>query len=81
MAGRIDDGRVAHRVIQALQAMSRGETDGVEIRGSVVDEEIARTVVAAFLEGFELDVVLTELEEGFQVSARNPPARTISLDL
>jgi hypothetical protein len=80
MAG-IDNGKVAYRVIQALQAMSRGETDGVEIRGSMVDEEIARTVVAAFLEGFELDVVFTELDVGFQVSARNPPGRTISLDL
>jgi hypothetical protein len=80
MAG-IDDGKVAFRVIQALQAMSRGEADRVEIRGSEIDEEIARTVVAAFLEGFELDVVLTELDEGFQVSARNPPGRTISLDL
>jgi hypothetical protein len=80
MAG-IDDGKVAYRVIQALQAMSRGEADGVEIRGSVLDEAVARTVVAAFLEGFELDVVFTELDDGFQVSVRNPPGRTISLDL
>ena len=80
MAG-FDDGRVAHRVVQALQALSRGEVDGVEFRGSSPDQEVAHTVVSAFLEGFELDVVLTELDEGFQVSARNPPARTISLDL
>ena len=80
MAG-IDDGKVAYRVIQALQAMSRGEADGVEIRGSVLDEAVARTVVAAFLEGFELDVVFTELDDGFQVSVRNLPRRTISLDL
>ena len=80
MAG-IDDGKVAYRVIQALQAMSRGEADAVEIRGSMLDEEVARTVVAAFLEGFELDVVFTELDDGFQVSVRNPPGRTISLDL
>ena len=80
MAG-IDDGKVAYRVIQALQAMSRGEADGVEIRGSVLDVEVARTVVAAFLEGFELEVVFTELDDGFQVSVRNPPRQTISLDL
>jgi hypothetical protein len=80
MAG-IDDGKVAYRVIQALQAMSRGEADAVEIRGSVLDEEVARTVVAAFLEGFELDVVFTDLDGGFQVCVRNPPGRTISLDL
>jgi hypothetical protein len=80
MAG-IDDGKVAYRVIQALQAMSRGETDSVEIHGSVLDEEIARTVVGAFLEGFELDVVVTELDDGFQVCMHDPPSRTISLDL
>ena len=80
MAG-IDDGKVAYRVIQALQAMSRGETDGVEIRGSVIDDEIARTVVAAFLEGFDLNVDFVELDDGFQVCVRNPPKRTISLDL
>ena len=80
MAG-IDDGKVAKRVVRALHAMSRGEADGVEIHGSVLDEEVARSVVAAFLEGFELDVVFTELDDGFQVSVRNPPSRTISLDL
>jgi hypothetical protein len=80
MAG-IDDGKVAYRVIQALQAMSRGEADGVEIRGSVLDEEIARTVVGAFLEGFELDVIFTELDDGFQVCLHSPPSRMILLDL
>jgi hypothetical protein len=80
MAGG-DEGRVAHRVVQALQALSRGEADGVEIRGSSPDREVAQTVVAAFFEGYELDVIFTELTDGFQVCVRNPPSRTISIDL
>ena len=78
---RVEDGRVAHRVVQALQALRRGDADGVEIRGSSPDQEVAKTVIAAFLEGFELDVIFTELTDGFQVRVRNPPSRTISIDL
>jgi len=80
MAG-IDEGKVAQRVVRALQAMRRGEADGVSIRGSSPDQEVAQSVVAAFLEGFELDVIFTELADGFQVCVRNPPSRTIQLTL
>ena len=76
-----DDGKVAQRVVRALQALSRGEADGVEIRGSSPDQEVAQGVVGAYLEGFELDVIFTELEDGFQVCVRNPASRIISIDL
>jgi hypothetical protein len=74
-------GDIAQRIVRALQEMRRGEADGVEIRGSVFDEEVARTVVADFLKGFELDVIFTELTDGFLVAVRNPPSRTIQIDL
>ena len=77
----LDEGKVTQRVIRALQRMSRGEADGVEIRGSWGDQELAQKVVSSFLEGFELDVIFTELEDGFQVCVRNPASRIISIDL
>lgn len=76
-----DEAEVAKRIVRALHAMSRGEADGVEIRGSSADQELAQSVVAAFLEGFELDVVFTDLEGGFQVCVRNPASHTIKLTL
>jgi hypothetical protein len=79
MAG-LDDG-VTKRVAHALQEVRRGQTGVIEIRGSSADQELARTVVADFVSVFELDVVLSELADGFRVEVRNPDGRTISLDL
>ena len=78
---RRDDGHITRRVAHALQALSRGEADGVEIRGTSLDQEVAQTVVADFLHAFELDFVFTELPYGFLVAVRNPPTRTIQIEL
>ncbi len=77
----LDDGDIAHRVAHALQAIRLGEADGIEIRGSSLDQEVAQTVVADFLQGFDLDLIFTELPDGFRVAVRNPPRRTIEIEL
>ena len=79
MAG--GDAVVTRRIVHALQAMSRGEADALEIHGSWADQELAQKIVSDFLSGFELDVVFTELADGFQVSVRNPASHTIQIEL
>ena len=79
MAG-LDDG-ITRRVAHALQEIRRGQSGVIEIRGSLDDQELARTVVSDFISVFELDVVVKELVDGFRVEVRNPDGRTISLDL
>jgi hypothetical protein len=79
MAG-LDDG-ITRRVAHALQEIRRGQTGVIEIRGSLDDQELARTVVADYISVFELDVVLRDLPDGFRVEVRNPDPRTIELDL
>jgi hypothetical protein len=79
MAG--GDAETTRRIVHALQAMSRGDADALEIHGSWADQELAQKIVADFLSGFELDVVFTELAHGFLVSVRNPPTHTIQIEL
>jgi hypothetical protein len=79
MAG-LDDG-ITRRVAHALQEIRRGQLGVIEIRGSSDDQELARSVVADFVSVFELDVVLSDLPDGFRVEVRNPDGRTIALDL
>jgi len=76
-----DEASIPQRVVRALQTVRRGEADAVEIRGSWGDQELAKAVVADFVEAFEVDVTVHELPNGFSVEARDPPNRTISIDL
>ena len=80
MAGG-DESSMAQRIVRALQTVRRGEADVVEIRGSSGDQEVAKVVVADFVEAFEVDVTVHELPNGFSVEVRDPPSRTISIDL
>ena len=71
--------RYVRRLVEALQLL-RG-AQAVEVRGEWAMEEDARAVVADFVQVFELDVVITELADGFKVEkARGQPDRTIRLD-
>lgn len=66
------------RLVEALQLL-RG-AQAVEVRGAWASEEEARAVVVDFAQVFELDVVITELEDGFRVEARRRSDRTVRLD-
>ena len=66
------------RLVEALQLL-RG-AQAVEVRGAWASEEEARAVVVDFAQVFELDVVITELGDGFRVEARGQPDRTVRLD-
>src|SRR4029079_1910961 len=75
-AGGDEIGRV-RRLVEALQVL-RG-AHAVEVRGAWATEDEARAVVIDFVQVFELDVVITELADGFRVEARGGAHRTISL--
>jgi len=73
-------GEIGHvrKLVEALQVL-RGAR-AVEVRGAWAQEDEARAVVIDFVQVFELDVVITELADGFRVEARGEPERTIRLD-
>jgi len=73
-----DEGGNVRRLVQALQVL-RG-AQALEARGEWANQEEARSVVVDFVQVFKLDVVITELEDGFRVELREPPERTIQLD-
>jgi hypothetical protein len=66
------------RLVEALQLLRGAEA--VEVRGAWAAQEEARAVVVDFAQVFELDVVITELEDGFRVEARRRSDRTVRLD-
>ena len=66
------------RLVEALQLL-RG-AQAVEVRGAWAAQDEARAVVVDFAQVFELDVVITELADGFRVEARGQPDRTVRLD-
>jgi hypothetical protein len=66
------------RLVEALQLL-RG-AHAIEVRGEWAMEDDARAVVIDFVQVFELDVVITELADGFRVEARQRPDRTIRLE-
>ena len=78
MAAGGDEVKYVRRLVEALQVL-RGAT-AVEVRGAWASEDEARAVVVDFVQVFELDVVITELEDGFRVETRNRSDRTIQLD-
>ena len=78
MAAGGDEVRYVRRLVEALQVL-RG-AQAVEVRGAWASQDEARAVVVDFVQVFELDVVITELEDGFRVEARNRSDRTIQLD-
>ena len=75
----MDDTGSMRRLAQALQSL-RG-ADVIEVRGEWAREDAARAVVLDFVQIFELDVAITDLEDGFRIELRNRPKRTIRLDL
>lgn len=75
----MDDTGSMRRLAQALQSL-RG-ADVIEVRGDWARDDAARAVVLDFVQIFELDVVITDLEDGFRIELRNRPKRTIRLDL
>jgi hypothetical protein len=79
MAAGGDEVGHVRRLVEALQVL-RG-AHAVEVRGPWATEDEARAVVVDFVQVFELDVVITELADGFRVEARGRPERTIRLDL
>ena len=78
MAAGGDEVKYVRRLVEALQVL-RGAT-AVEVRGPWASQDEARAVVVDFVQVFELDVVITELEDGFRVETRNRSDRTIQLD-
>ena len=78
MAAGGDEVRYVRRLVEALQVL-RG-AQAVEVRGAWASQDEARAVVVDFVQVFELDVVITELEDGFRVETRNRSDRTIRLD-
>jgi hypothetical protein len=78
MAAGGDEIGYVRRLVEALQLL-RG-AQAVEVRGPWASEDEARAVVVDFVQVFELDVVITELADGFRVEARGQPDRTIRLD-
>jgi hypothetical protein len=78
MAAGGDEVRYVRRLVEALQVL-RG-AKAVEVRGAWASEDEARAVVTDFVQVFELDVVITQLEDGFRVETRNRSDRTIRLD-
>jgi hypothetical protein len=77
-AGRGEEIGHVRKLVEALQVL-RGAR-AVEVRGAWAQEDEARAVVIDFVQVFELDVVITELADGFRVEARGGPERTIRLD-
>jgi hypothetical protein len=78
MAGE-DGGGNVKRLVQALQVL-RG-AHALEVRGEWASQEEARAVVLDFAQVFKLDVVITELADGFRIELRSQPERTIHLEL
>jgi len=78
MAAGGDEVRYVRRLVEALQVL-RGAR-AVEVRGAWASQDEARAVVVDFVQVFELDVVITELEDGFRVETQNRSGRTIQLD-
>jgi hypothetical protein len=66
------------RLVEALQLL-RG-AHAVEVRGDWAEKEEARAVVVDFVQVFGLDVLITELEDGFRIEIRGRPERTVRLD-
>src|SRR5438874_1878613 len=79
MAAGGDEIGYVRRLVEALQVLRGAQS--VEVRGAWATEEEARAVVVDFVQVFELDVVITELADGFRVEARGRPERTISEDV
>jgi hypothetical protein len=79
MAGEGDGGGNVRKLVQALQVL-RG-AQALEVRGAWANEEEARAALMDFVQVFKLDVVITELEDGFRVELRDRPDRTIRLDV
>ena len=78
MAAGGDEIGYVRRLVEALQVL-RG-AHAVEVRGAWATQEEARAVVVDFVQVFELDVVITELSDGFRVETQNRSGRTIQLD-
>ena len=78
MAAGGDEGANVRKLVQALQVL-RG-ANAVEVRGGWANEDEARAVLLDFVQVFKLDVVITELDDGFRVELRDQPQRTLRLD-
>jgi hypothetical protein len=79
MAGGEEGGGQVRRLVQALQVL-RG-AHALEVRGEWANSEEARAVIVDFVQVFKLDVLITELEDGFRVELQSAPQRTIQLEL
>ena len=79
MAAGDDGGGEVRRLVQALQVL-RG-ANVLEVRGAWANSEEARAVVLDFVQVFKLDVLITELDDGFRVEVQGQPQRTLHLDL
>jgi hypothetical protein len=78
MAAGSEETTYVRRLVEALQLL-RG-AQALEVRGEWADRDEARAVIVDFVQVFELDVLITELEGGFRVELRSRPDRTIRLD-
>jgi len=79
MAAGDDGGGHVRRLVQALQVL-RG-ANALEVRGDWANSEEARAVVLDFIQVFKLDVVITELDDGFRIELQDQPQRTLHLEL
>lgn len=78
MAAGDDAGGEVRRLVQALQVL-RG-ANALEVRGTWANGEEARAVVLDFVQVFKLDVLITELDDGFRIELQGQPQRTLHLD-
>jgi GH35 family endo-1,4-beta-xylanase len=78
MAAGDEGARHVRRLVEALQLL-RG-AHAVEVRGDWAEQDEARAVVVDFVQVFGLDVLITELDDGFRIEVRGRPERTVRLD-
>lgn len=79
MAAGDDGGGQVRRLVQALQVL-RGAS-ALEVRGPWANSDEARAAVLDFVQVFKLDVLITELDDGFRVEVQGQPQRTLHLEL
>jgi len=63
------DRRLSEQILQALQAIRRGEASGLEVVGSSADRDaLARSLVRDAIDAFGLDLIVLDMPRGLRVA-------------